>query len=90
MPGMTRSQFETIRTALTTGNTDTIINALILLGHHARTGTPRADLTETAKILDADYICSLDTGELVAWYDRAEKDLIVISEPIHEATATNR
>lgn len=42
-------------------------DALCELGYYSGTGTPRVDLSRYSGEIGPDYICALDTGDIVAW-----------------------
>jgi hypothetical protein len=53
------------------------------LGQWFGEGQPRADLSETALAIGADYICALADGSILAWgADRAiGREIVIIDEP---------
>ncbi len=88
LPGISREELDKLVELLRSPNNLDSDYALLQLGEWADRGILRPELEDCARRLEGDYICCLNTGEIVAWGaeftlypGRIEREVIVISEP---------
>jgi hypothetical protein len=64
---LTRQDVAALAARMRSDDADEAHDALVELGTHCGTGTPLLVLDDLSREIGPDYVCALDTGEIVAW-----------------------